>query len=324
MILPVFNHEKTIQTAVDSILNQTFEDFELLIINDGCTDYSIKKILTNKDSRIRIISKEHTGLSDSLNTGIKNCQGKYIARMDADDICDPARFHEQYNYLQENKHWDVCATQVVYSGPEESEGLRHYISWQNKLLDHDSIYLNRFVDAPIVHPTVMIRKSTFHRFGAYTNKNEPEDFQLWLHWLDLGARFHKIDKPLLTWTDSPTRLTRIHPNYKRDNFFRLKAHYFSLWFKRTYTRYIPELWVCGVGKDVNQRVKWLKQFGLEIRGYIDVKSRTQSNVIDYDRIYNLNNPFFLSYVSDRKGREDIREFLLKGGLHEGINFYMMS
>ena len=102
VIMPVYNAERFLRLAIDSILGQTFSNFEFIIINDGSTDGSLKIIKSYKDSRIHLISRPNKGLAPSLNEGLTRAKGQYIARMDADDISLPKRLAQQVDFLDQN------------------------------------------------------------------------------------------------------------------------------------------------------------------------------------------------------------------------------
>lgn len=332
VILPVYNGEGTIRKAIESILQQTCSDFELLLINDGSTDHTLEVVagLSGQgglpDPRISIYDRPHRGLASALNYGIRQASGTYIARMDADDYAYPNRFALQLCYLEQNPDIDICATQVIFEGDPENEGLIQYVTWQNRLTSHRQMYLNRFVDSPVIHPTLIIRKSVFTAHGFYPEKKGPEDFRLWLQWMAQGVRFGKVEMKLFKWYDSTGRLTRQHPHYNRDIFFRLKAKYFAEWFNsRPHKDNASDIWICGTGRHVNHRTRWLSHFGITIKGNVDIKCISPTkHKIRYSDIHNLSNPFFLSYVSDRKGRMEIHAFMTDSGYTEGVNFYMMA
>src|SRR5690606_13489679 len=111
VVLPAYNAELYIKEAIDSVLAQTFTNFELIILNDGSTDKTEEIILSYQDSRIVYVKNEHNlGLIGTLNKGMALAKGKYIARMDADDICFPERFEKQVAFLEKNKEYIICGT----------------------------------------------------------------------------------------------------------------------------------------------------------------------------------------------------------------------
>ncbi len=215
VILPVYNGAGTLEIAIRSVLSQSLKNLELIIADDGSTDNPQKIIESIDDSRVHFIQHHHQGLAKTLNQLILLASGEYIARMDADDFCLPDRYRLQINFLDLNPEIGLVAGMVNPGGNIISEGLMHYINWQNKIISPEDIYHNRFVDSPVVHPTVMFRKSIVQKFGRYNDGDVPEDFELWLRWMHQGVRMSKIIEPVLQWNDSPTRLTRTHINYDR-------------------------------------------------------------------------------------------------------------
>ena len=103
------------------------------------------------------------------------------------------------------------------------------MAWTNGLLTHEEIALARFVESPLAHPSVMFRRSLVERWGGYAEGAFPEDYELWLRWLDAGVRMEKLADPLLIWNDSPTRLSRRDPRYAAEAFYRVKARYLARW-----------------------------------------------------------------------------------------------
>ena len=112
--MPVFNNEKYLKESIESILKQTYVDYEFIIVNDGSTDGSQKIIedYQKQDDRIILLTQDNQGITKSLNRGIKNSKGKYIARMDADDVCDPKRFEFQIQFLEKHPNTDIVGSMV--------------------------------------------------------------------------------------------------------------------------------------------------------------------------------------------------------------------
>src|SRR5438309_494210 len=102
VLMPAYNAGKYIRASIESVLNQTYQNFELLIINDGSTDDTISIVLSINDPRIVLVNKEHEGIATTLNTGLRLADTYYIARFDADDICMPQRLEKQFNFLEDH------------------------------------------------------------------------------------------------------------------------------------------------------------------------------------------------------------------------------
>lgn len=177
VLMPVFNGEKYINQAVDSILNQTSKDFEFLIINDGSSDNTAEILRNYNDHRIRIIHNEkNIGLTRSLNKGIKLSQGEYIARMDADDISLPTRLERQVKFLQENMKIALLGTfsHLIDDKGRIIGGL--YKPTDYHIIKKDLKHINSFV-----HGSVMIRKEPLLTIGKYdVFFKRAQDYDLWL------------------------------------------------------------------------------------------------------------------------------------------------
>ena len=182
VLMSVYNGQKYLREAIDSILNQTFKDFEFLIIDDGSTDSSAEIIRSYTDPRIRLIRNEkNIGLTRSLNKGLKLAKGEYIARMDADDISLPERFEKQVRFLDENKNVAVISSSVILV---DSCG-REVERW---MLATDSDEIKRFFlrdQNQIAHPFSMYRKKCVEKVGMYREEFEAaQDFDLWMRMIE--------------------------------------------------------------------------------------------------------------------------------------------
>ena len=207
VLMPVYNAEKYLHEAIDSILNQTFTDFEFLIINDASTDKSKKIILSFKDPRIRYYeNQKNLGVAKTLNWGLKLAKAKYIARMDADDIASSKRLQLQYEVLnqQENK----LAVVVSYYDIINKKG--NFLYTQKNSVSPEEIYYTLQFRNCIGHPTVMFDKNIILKdFKGYSTSHEAEDYDLWLR-LASRYKFRKIKKRLLK--------LRIHPKSRVGSF----------------------------------------------------------------------------------------------------------
>jgi glycosyltransferase involved in cell wall biosynthesis len=192
VLMCVFNGEKYLREAIDSILCQTFTDFEFIIINDKSTDRSVDIIRSYADPRIRLYSNEsNIGLTKSLNKGIDLAKGKYIARMDADDISLPDRLATQVEFMESNPHIGVCGTWFELFGDSNSI-VSHPIN-------HDEIILKFFNQNAIGHPTVIIKTSVLHENRYNEQYITTQDYELWTRLAISGFKFHNIPSVLLRY-----------------------------------------------------------------------------------------------------------------------------
>jgi glycosyltransferase involved in cell wall biosynthesis len=187
VVMPVFNAAATLDEAVNSILNQTFYDFELIAVDDGSSDHSLSilKKLAQRDARIRIISRPNTGISGALNDGIAQAHAPLIARMDSDDISLPTRFEKQVAYLHEHPEVLAVGTRVLLVEPYGSP------LYENQPeTEHDKITteLLRGIGWAIVHPTAMMRTAAVRQIGGYRTDRVPiEDLDLFLRLGEIGT-----------------------------------------------------------------------------------------------------------------------------------------
>lgn len=209
VIMPVYNGEQFIGKAIESVLNQTYKDYELIIINDGSID-STGEIIENyqkADRRIKIISRENRGLVDSLNEGISLAEGKYIARMDADDICLPNRFEKQLHYMNEH-NMDILGACVEVIGDINCDEKSRHEERLNIPLGQNVAETLLTHWYCLAHPAIMMKRDIFKKLEGYRNYCA-EDLDLWLRALKSGFIIAKLDEKLLQY--------RIHPASKSVN-----------------------------------------------------------------------------------------------------------
>jgi glycosyltransferase involved in cell wall biosynthesis len=321
VVMPVYNAEATVLKALESLRAQTYSPIEIIVVNDGSTDGTMELLHAQND--IMVLDHSHRGISAALNEGLAAARGDYIARMDADDISLPTRIEEQVSYLDVYKDIGVVGCRVAFGGCREKQaGYGFYVDWINSLVDPKAIALNRFVESPFAHPSVMFRRGLFEKYGAYRDGPFPEDYELWLRWMANGVKCGKVDDELLVWNDPPGRLSRIDSRYSVDAFYRIKAEYLSFWLKENNPHH-PDLVVWGAGRTTRQRAEILTQYGIRITHYIDLKERTLdcgTPVIHHDSIPEPNTCFILPMVGNRGARDQIHAFLTGKGYLEGIHF----
>ena len=200
VIMPVYNAELFLDKAIKSILEQSFKNFEFIIINDGSTDTSLEIIQRYKkiDNRIILINRENKGLIHSLNEGIENSKGEYIARMDADDISLSNRFEEQIKLIKKDNA-DICGSHFFIIN-EEDEFIDAFIVPMKK-----RSFLNYLcITTPFAHPSVMLKKSFLTQnniqYGQTIYQNA-EDYALWVQFWNLDANFINVNAFLFKYRD---------------------------------------------------------------------------------------------------------------------------
>lgn len=200
VIMPVYNAEKYLKSSIESVLAQSYKNYEFIIVNDGSTDASIDIIQEFKDPRIKCISNEkNSGIVYTLNKGLSISNGEFIARIDADDLCCADRFETQVGFLIKNKRIGLCSGHIIKINDfgEEMGKVKFPIS-------NEACNLKFLFGNPIAHPASMFRKSLALKVGGYTAGSEPaEDLDLWLKLSNI-TKIENIDKVLIYY--------RVHAN----------------------------------------------------------------------------------------------------------------
>ena len=197
--MAAYNEEKDIGRAIDSIVAQTFTDWELIVIDDGSTDGTVDVVraFAEKDSRIMLVRNDtNLELSASLNKGIGLARADLIARADADDVNLPERLAKQYQYFQANQETDVLGT-AAYLLDEAGERARVYSYPQT----HDELKALSFLKMPFFHPSVMLRKRFFDTAGSYDPRYpNAEDKEIWLRGLSVGCIYANLPEPMIEYS----------------------------------------------------------------------------------------------------------------------------
>ena len=178
IILSIYNDEKFIKKSINCLLNQTYKNIEIIIINDGSTDKSQKilKVFEKNYKNIYLINnKKNIGLTKSLNIGIKKSKGKYIARQDCDDISYAERISKQVAILEKNKEIVLCGTQRIIVDTRMSKSYRDYLPFEDYQIRKKALISN-----PFFHSSIMIRKKILYKVGLYNEKFKyVQDLELW-------------------------------------------------------------------------------------------------------------------------------------------------
>jgi glycosyltransferase involved in cell wall biosynthesis len=211
VILGVYNAGDFLRPAIESILNQTFADFEFIIINDGSSDGSDAVIRSYADTRIRYFNQPNAGSRQTLNTAIGLAQGTYIARMDHDDISLPERLQQQVTFLEQ--HRDHILVGTTYA----------YIDIHNQitgifpaLLDDDIIKRELLTKSPFAHGSVMMRRSVLIEHNIRYRATHTDDYDLWFQ-LSTHGKFANLPHILFYWRRTPDSMTNLHSHHQQND-----------------------------------------------------------------------------------------------------------
>jgi glycosyltransferase involved in cell wall biosynthesis len=201
--MPAYNAEKYIAEAITSVLKQTFGDFELLIVNDGSTDNTVKIIQSFTDARIALVHQENRGIAAALNNGLRHSRAPYIARFDADDICYPGRLKAQYDFITTYPEYDILGSAADYTDVHGNYIFTH----------HPAAHLNEEIQAlkysicPFIHSSVFYKKEVIIMNGGYNEHAYTfEDHFLWVNILKTEKACN-LSQPLIKVRLNPESIT---------------------------------------------------------------------------------------------------------------------
>ncbi len=212
VVMPAYNAERYIAEAIDSILNQTYHDFEFIIINDGSTDKTEEIILSYEDPRIVYIKNEkNMGIVYTLNRGLDAAKGEFIARMDSDDISLPTRFQEQITFLLNNPNVAVLGTAINIFG----DGITSSVFENSTAPEKAKAEL--FFSSSLAHPTVIIRKSVLDKHNLRYKEDFAgmEDYRLWWE-ISQHSDIMSLSAPLLNYRKHSSQITASNSKQKTE------------------------------------------------------------------------------------------------------------
>lgn len=323
ILLPFHNAAVTLVEALESLIEQTFGDWELLAVDDRSSDRSAEIVadFVRRDSRVRLVANTGPpGVVGAMQTAMDVSSAGWVARMDADDLCHPERLSRQWERTGEA---DVITTGVELI-ESLGEGMSRYVEWVNSLRDHEAISKARFIENPVINPTVLVRRSLLEVVGSYRDVPWAEDHDLWLRVLQHGARFAKVPERLLKWRDSQGRLTRSDSRYGEKERQRMRAHHLAA---------IPAVRergvvIAGAGPIGKSLARELLLLGVEVRGFFDVHPRRLGEVIHGAEVAGLEefgrrwrDAVMLSAVGLAGVREEIRGLAAAAGYEEGCDLW---
>ena len=319
VLLPCRNGEDTLDDALTSLVEQTIDDFEIVLVDDGSDDRTpeLLDMWAARESRIRVIRTPPGGIVSALNLAAESAKGDLLARMDADDIALPERLMRQAELLDTSLDVAACGTLVRYFPRSQvRDGALRYEAWINSVVTGAEIERDLFVECPIPHPSLMMRRIAFDAVGGYTEAGWPEDYDLILRLWDAGFRFGKVAESLLEWREAPDRLSRNDVRYSEAAFRRCKARYIG---KRIAGRKVV---VCGAGPVGKAFAVALKEEGHEVAAFVDLDPRKIGQTVHGARVYHperigeFRDCYAVAAVGSEKGRMEIREMFLQAGLSE--------
>jgi glycosyltransferase involved in cell wall biosynthesis len=311
VVMSVYNGKKYLAEAIESILNQTYKNFELIIVNDGSKDNSIEiiKSYMNQDNRIVLIDRENKGLPYSLNEGISIAKGEYIARMDADDISLPERFEKQIDFMQKNK-LDVCGSHIKRFRDNKKERII-----KNPVTNEDIRFSLLFFSS-LAHPTVMFKKEVFDKVKYHIDYKVAQDYQLWCDIANANLKMGNISEVLLNYREHEAQASIEKSKKQQDTAQKIALEYAKN-FGNEETNLVKQI----TASKKNIGIKELKKLFDDIKSYAN-KKNIQNDLIFYvlKQIYVDSNPKSpMKYFLYRKATKNSNQLF-----KEEMNMFLKS
>jgi glycosyltransferase involved in cell wall biosynthesis len=232
ILLPVRDAAATLAACLRSVRRQTESRWECVLVDDGSVDGSreLLRRAARDDPRFRLSPRPRAGLVAALNAGLALCRGRYVARMDADDLMHRSRLEEQAAMLDARPELGAVGCHVRrFPRRGLTDGGRAYERWLNQIGDAAAVRREAFVECPVAHPTLMARRALLLEAG-YRDRGWPEDYDLLLRWLAGGVQVGMLPRRRLAWRDDPASHSRTSPAYSLASFTRCKAAFLAASF----------------------------------------------------------------------------------------------
>lgn len=328
VLLPCRDAAPFLPECIASLEAQSERRYEVLALDDGSRDGTGTHLRAwaGRDPRVRIVDRDGSGIVAALRRLAAGARAPLIARMDADDVARPRRLAAQRRLLAERPDVAACGTGVRYfPRPPATSGYRRYEAWLNGLADPAAIERDLFVECPIAHPTLIVRRPAFEAVGGYRDTDGPEDYDLILRLAAAGHGLANVPEVLHEWRLGPHRLSERSPRYAPEAFRRLKAAFLAA--GRLPPRRPLVLWGAGpVGKAFARA--WLRE-GATFSAFVDLDPRKIGQTIhgaavirpaDLPSFAAPARPYVLLAVGTPGARDEIREALGAMGFREIVDY----
>jgi len=329
VLLPVRDGADTLPEALESIRGQTLTTIEILAVDDGSRDesHAILQEVAKADPRIPVFRQGPLGIVPALELARRNARGRYLARMDADDLALPGRLKAQVDLLESDSRTVLAGTRVAYFPREKVRvGALRYEGWINGLTTHETMERDLFVECPVPHPTFLLRAEAVELVGGYRERDWPEDYDLVFRLWEAGGRLAKVPAVLLKWREGGARLSRTHGTYSEEAFRRCKVHFLL----RTHLDGGRGVVVWGAGPVGKAFARELQAQGGRLEAFVDLDPRKIGQVIHGVPVVTpgdvgaFGTAFSVAAVGKGRAREEIRSALGGMGFRELEDFVAVA
>jgi len=325
ILIPFKDTEAYLPECIESILSQSYENWEILAVNDHSTDKSghIMNDYAKNDGRITVIDNEGNGIIAALRTAYSSASGTFITRMDSDDVMAKNKLENMYKSLQEHGQGHIALGKVEYFSDEGlGGGYKRYEQWLNSLTEQGSNYTEIYKECVIPSPCWMVYKNDLDKAGAFLPNRYPEDYDLAFRFYELGLKCIPTQDLLHYWRDYSTRTSRTSEHYAQNYFLDIKLHYF---LKLDHQRQRPlVLW--GAGNKGKQVAKSLLDLKTDFFWVCDNSKKIDKTIYGkkmahYSKIGQLNDPQLIITVANEEAQKFIEDYLLSLGKRHGCDYF---
>jgi len=313
ILIPFKNTEIYLSDCLDSIINQTYGHWEVLIVDDHSTDFSYQLVeqYVLKDKRIKLFKNKGQGIIDALKLAFSNSQGTFITRMDSDDIMHPDKLKIMTTNLTAYGRKHVAVGLVKYfSETGIQEGYKTYEDWLNKLTRAGNNYTEIYKECVIPSPCWMLYRDDLIACGAFNHNRYPEDYDLTFRFYKHQIKCISCDTVLHFWRDYSTRTSRTHVHYAQNHFTALKIHFFlDIDYNKTKT-----LTIWGAGTKGKIIAKTLVEKNIPFEWICDNPNKIGRAIYgktlkDFQELEHIENPQSIVTVANKKAQKEIRNYL---------------
>lgn len=309
ILIPFKNTESYLAECLDSILDQSYQNWELLIVDDHSTDksYELVKTYTEKDKRIKLFKNLGYGIIEALRLAHSKSSGTYITRMDSDDIMHPEKLSIMYNALKVHGKQHIALGLVKYFSKQGiGDGYAKYEAWLNKLTSEGSNYSEIYKECVIPSPCWMIHREDFLTCEGFNPNRYPEDYDLTFRFYKYGMTCIPNQTILHYWRDYSTRASRTHEHYAENHFLELKVNYF---LELDYDKNRP-LTVWGAGQKGKKVAKLLKEKQVPFLWICDNPKKIGKHIYNellynFEHLNQLDRPQSIVTVANLNSQEEI-------------------
>lgn len=310
--MPVFNAEQYLTECLSSIIHQTYQNWELIAINDFSTDGSLKLLSTfaQNDSRIKVFNNEHKGIINALRLAYSKSTGNLISRMDADDIMPKQKLEFLENALKNKENTVATGFVQYFSDGNVGNGYKKYEQWLNSLMQSENNFSEIYKECVIPSPCWLMAKATLNKIGAFDFDIYPEDYDLCFRMYQHKLKVVNVKEICHLWRDHATRASRNDSNYANNTFIDLKCHYFLL---VDYNKN-KELILWGAGTKGKQIAKYLNNKNIPFTWLCNNEKKVghiiyKQKMLHYKSIIPTEKQQFIVAVANGDEQKEIKALL---------------